>query len=214
MPLIWVNREAKYFCAKDWTEQISLIRLDKLDFTCKSDRRPRFRIPLPPDMRIERRRLALSGDLVIRTLLQESSPFALGDRERTVANRGVDQLADLQRPGKALRADAIDGAEQEAGPGALPRRGADQHCRAVVPAASLRAVGVTIEIAAPVIYGRKSTGSQPAPASAAANPARSPVALYRPFKLARYGGNLFIQLLRLRRNVFHAPSVGPGSMDI
>ena len=33
MPLIWAKREAEYFCAKDWTGQISLIRLDKFDFT-------------------------------------------------------------------------------------------------------------------------------------------------------------------------------------
>jgi hypothetical protein len=28
--LIWVNREAKYFCKQDWTDPIALIRLDKL----------------------------------------------------------------------------------------------------------------------------------------------------------------------------------------
>jgi hypothetical protein len=31
--LIWVNPERIYFCAPDWTGQISLIWLKKLDFT-------------------------------------------------------------------------------------------------------------------------------------------------------------------------------------
>jgi hypothetical protein len=29
MDLIWARREAKYFCAKDWTGSISLIGFDK-----------------------------------------------------------------------------------------------------------------------------------------------------------------------------------------
>jgi hypothetical protein len=33
MDLIWVKREAEYFCARDWTVQITLIRLNKFDFT-------------------------------------------------------------------------------------------------------------------------------------------------------------------------------------
>jgi hypothetical protein len=32
MVLIWGIREAKYFCARDWTTQITLNRLGKLDF--------------------------------------------------------------------------------------------------------------------------------------------------------------------------------------
>jgi hypothetical protein len=30
--VIWVRREAIYFCKEDWTTQISLIRFRKLDF--------------------------------------------------------------------------------------------------------------------------------------------------------------------------------------
>ena len=35
MPLIWVNREAEYFLRRDWTTQITLIGLEKFDFTRK-----------------------------------------------------------------------------------------------------------------------------------------------------------------------------------
>jgi hypothetical protein len=37
--VIWVRREAEYFCKRGWTAQISLIRLNKFDFTRKRLRR-------------------------------------------------------------------------------------------------------------------------------------------------------------------------------
>jgi hypothetical protein len=36
MEVIWGKREAKYFCAKDWTDSISLIRFRKLVVTRKA----------------------------------------------------------------------------------------------------------------------------------------------------------------------------------
>jgi hypothetical protein len=38
MDLIWGKREAKYFCGKDWTGSISLIRFDKFVGTRKTVR--------------------------------------------------------------------------------------------------------------------------------------------------------------------------------
>jgi hypothetical protein len=32
LEVIWVNRKPKYFCKRDWTTQITLIRFNKLDF--------------------------------------------------------------------------------------------------------------------------------------------------------------------------------------
>jgi hypothetical protein len=32
LEVIWVRREAEYFCKWDWTTQITLIRFNKLDF--------------------------------------------------------------------------------------------------------------------------------------------------------------------------------------
>ena len=37
--LIWVKREAEYFCKQDWTGQIRLIRLNKFAVARKSVRR-------------------------------------------------------------------------------------------------------------------------------------------------------------------------------
>jgi hypothetical protein len=37
MPLIWVKPKAEYFSRRDWTTQISLIRLDKLVFSRKPE---------------------------------------------------------------------------------------------------------------------------------------------------------------------------------
>jgi hypothetical protein len=39
--VIWGERKQEYFCKRDWTTQITLIRLDKLGFTCKSAGRAR-----------------------------------------------------------------------------------------------------------------------------------------------------------------------------
>jgi hypothetical protein len=36
--VIWVRREAEYFCKRDWTTQIGLIRLNKFEFTRKAER--------------------------------------------------------------------------------------------------------------------------------------------------------------------------------
>jgi hypothetical protein len=36
--VIWVNREAEYFCKRDWTTQIGLIRLNKFQFTRNAER--------------------------------------------------------------------------------------------------------------------------------------------------------------------------------
>jgi hypothetical protein len=37
LKVIWVRRERIYFCKRDWTAQITLIRLKKLAFSRKAD---------------------------------------------------------------------------------------------------------------------------------------------------------------------------------
>jgi hypothetical protein len=36
--VIWVGSEAEYFCKRDWTTQIGLIRLNKFQFTSNAER--------------------------------------------------------------------------------------------------------------------------------------------------------------------------------
>jgi hypothetical protein len=47
MPVIWVKREARYFCGQDWTGQISLNRLRKIDFGRTSITRLKRRVGQP-----------------------------------------------------------------------------------------------------------------------------------------------------------------------
>jgi len=43
--VIWVRREGKYFCKRDWTASISLIRFNKTAFCVKRRLRSRGNMP-------------------------------------------------------------------------------------------------------------------------------------------------------------------------
>ena len=45
LKVIWVRREGKYFCKRDWTASISLIRFNKTAFCVKRRLRSRGNMP-------------------------------------------------------------------------------------------------------------------------------------------------------------------------
>ena len=123
--VICAKREAEYFFGRDWTGRNSLIRLDKFDFWRKPMERVSGLRGMPSHLagRIACSRLVITGDFILRIFSHERAQFALGNRGRSVAKRGVDnfpfqaqfaiprvalaafasQLVDIERFGKALR---------------------------------------------------------------------------------------------------------------